>query len=121
MDVNENTLPPGVSASGLSGASADSLGGGDWEVGDCLGTWWRPNYETYMVSPAPCPFRTFVLSSLSLWTENTCCERVRNPAADFKRHLPRSTLMMADVLVPLHPASCYETERMQETLLDPYA
>ena len=29
--------------------------------------------------------------------------------------------MMADVLVPLHPASCYETERMQETLLDPYA
>lgn len=52
MDVNENTLPPGVSASQMNpGASGvDSLGGGDWEVGDCLGTWWRPNYETYMVS-----------------------------------------------------------------------
>ncbi|KAG7532113.1 hypothetical protein FFLO_03855 [Filobasidium floriforme] len=57
MDVNENTLPPGVSASGLSGASlgTDSfdLGGGDWEVGDCLGTWWRPNYETYMYPYTP--------------------------------------------------------------------
>ena len=68
MDVNENTLPPGVSASGLSGASADSLGGGDWEVGDCLGTWWRPNYETYMVSYNPLPLMSFqiiVFPSLS--------------------------------------------------------
>lgn len=24
--------------------------GGDWEVGDCLTTWYRPNFETYMVS-----------------------------------------------------------------------
>jgi hypothetical protein len=63
MDVNENTLPPGVSASGLTGANADALGGGDWEVGDCLGTWWRPNYETYMVSYKPVPTPPFTLSS----------------------------------------------------------
>lgn len=48
-DINESTLPPGISASGAGGMD---LGGGDWEVGDCLGTWWRPNYETYMVSGA---------------------------------------------------------------------
>lgn len=22
----------------------------DWSVGECLSTWWRPNYENYMVS-----------------------------------------------------------------------
>lgn len=66
MDVNENTLPPGVSASGLTGASADSLGGGDWEVGDCLGTWWRPNYETYMVSYHPVPPLSHYLVPFSL-------------------------------------------------------
>jgi hypothetical protein len=67
MDVNENTLPPGVSASGLSGSSAEGLGGGDWEVGDCLGTWWRPNYETYMVSCSipPISFQIIVFPFLS--------------------------------------------------------
>jgi hypothetical protein len=23
---------------------------GDWEIGDCLAQWWRPNFETFMVS-----------------------------------------------------------------------
>lgn len=23
----------------------------DWEIGDCLAQWWRPNFETFMVSP----------------------------------------------------------------------
>lgn len=22
----------------------------DWEIGDCLAQWWRPNFETFMVS-----------------------------------------------------------------------
>jgi hypothetical protein len=22
---------------------------GDWEIGDCLAQWWRPNFETFMV------------------------------------------------------------------------
>lgn len=21
----------------------------DWEIGDCLAQWWRPNFETFMV------------------------------------------------------------------------
>lgn len=23
---------------------------GDWEIHDCLAQWWRPNFETFMVS-----------------------------------------------------------------------
>ena len=33
---------------GPSGISAGS--GGDWEIGDCLAQWWRPSFETFMVS-----------------------------------------------------------------------
>jgi cleavage and polyadenylation specificity factor subunit 5 len=25
---------------------------GDWEIGDCLAQWWRPNFETFMVTRA---------------------------------------------------------------------
>lgn len=25
---------------------------GDWEIQDCLAQWWRPNFETFMVSCA---------------------------------------------------------------------
>ncbi|KAL5638830.1 hypothetical protein ACGC1H_003254 [Rhizoctonia solani] len=29
--------------------SAQHLGhDGDWEIGDCLAQWWRPNFETFM-------------------------------------------------------------------------
>ncbi|KAG5338812.1 hypothetical protein C0989_006081 [Termitomyces sp. Mn162] len=27
----------------------------DWEIGDCLAQWWRPNFETFMVRPTPSP------------------------------------------------------------------
>ena len=33
---------------GPGGMSAGS--GGDWEIGDCLAQWWRPSFETFMVS-----------------------------------------------------------------------
>lgn len=26
----------------------------DWEIGDCLAQWWRPNFETFMVRVS-CP------------------------------------------------------------------
>ncbi|KAG8780677.1 hypothetical protein FRC12_022706 [Ceratobasidium sp. 428] len=42
--------------------SAQHLGqDGDWEIGDCLAQWWRPNFETFMVSHTP-----FSLASL-IW------------------------------------------------------
>lgn len=25
----------------------------EWEIGDCLAQWWRPNFETFMVRPIP--------------------------------------------------------------------
>ena len=31
----------------------------DWEIGDCLAQWWRPNFETFMV-------RDFTISSANL-------------------------------------------------------
>lgn len=33
---------------GPGGMSAGN--GGDWEIGDCLAQWWRPSFETFMVS-----------------------------------------------------------------------
>jgi cleavage and polyadenylation specificity factor subunit 5 len=27
----------------------------DWEIGDCLAQWWRPNFETFMVRNARTP------------------------------------------------------------------
>jgi cleavage and polyadenylation specificity factor subunit 5 len=29
---------------------------GDWEIQDCLAQWWRPNFETFMVSILPSLF-----------------------------------------------------------------
>jgi hypothetical protein len=27
----------------------------EWEIGDCLAQWWRPNFETFMVRPPAIP------------------------------------------------------------------
>ncbi|CAK5277977.1 unnamed protein product [Mycena citricolor] len=32
--------------------------GAEWEIGDCLAQWWRPNFETFMAYAAPVPVRT---------------------------------------------------------------
>jgi cleavage and polyadenylation specificity factor subunit 5 len=29
----------------------------DWEIGDCLAQWWRPNFETFMVRVTSGPLR----------------------------------------------------------------
>ncbi|KAL5612800.1 hypothetical protein BROUX41_004116 [Berkeleyomyces rouxiae] len=33
---------------GAGGAAAAAVGAGDWEIGDCLAQWWRPNFELFM-------------------------------------------------------------------------
>ena len=34
----------------------------DWEIGDCLAQWWRPNFETFMVRNAQIPIYEFPFS-----------------------------------------------------------
>jgi hypothetical protein len=44
--LDERLAPP-------PGSQFDQISHGinnDWEIGDCLAQWWRPNFETFMVS-----------------------------------------------------------------------
>lgn len=34
----------------VSGPGHEGQGGGDWEIGEVLSTWYRPAFESYMVS-----------------------------------------------------------------------
>lgn len=42
----DDRLAPDGPQSVPVGGEAD----GDWEIGDCLAQWWRPNFETFMVN-----------------------------------------------------------------------
>ncbi|KAJ4391183.1 hypothetical protein N0V93_004800 [Gnomoniopsis smithogilvyi] len=35
------------------GSLGDGQAAGDWEIGDCLAQWWRPNFETFMYPFVP--------------------------------------------------------------------
>jgi len=36
----------------------------DWEIGDCLAQWWRPNFETFMVRETQHPASSYILNTL---------------------------------------------------------
>jgi hypothetical protein len=59
----------GPTAHDMMGAPPD----GGWEVADCIAQWWRPNFETFMVSIALASSSRSRLSSL-------CCGHVPRPA-----------------------------------------
>ncbi|PAV14920.1 cleavage and polyadenylation specific factor 5 [Pyrrhoderma noxium] len=42
--LDERLAPPSESRQFNPGQSVDN----DWEIGDCLAQWWRPNFETFM-------------------------------------------------------------------------
>lgn len=44
--LDERLAPPQESRQFNSSHGVDN----DWEIGDCLAQWWRPNFETFMVS-----------------------------------------------------------------------
>lgn len=44
--LDDRLAPPTGSAQFGTGHGVDN----DWEIGDCLAQWWRPNFETFMVS-----------------------------------------------------------------------
>jgi hypothetical protein len=43
--LDERLAPPSESRQFNSTHGVDN----DWEIGDCLAQWWRPNFETFMV------------------------------------------------------------------------
>jgi cleavage and polyadenylation specificity factor subunit 5 len=45
--LDERLAPPSESRQFNSTHGVDN----DWEIGDCLAQWWRPNFETFMVWP----------------------------------------------------------------------
>lgn len=45
----------------------------EWEIGDCLAQWWRPNFETFMVSPDASHLHLFfVLMDVAIVPVYTC-------------------------------------------------
>jgi cleavage and polyadenylation specificity factor subunit 5 len=43
--LDERLAPPAESRQFNASHGVDN----DWEIGDCLAQWWRPNFETFMV------------------------------------------------------------------------
>ena len=43
--LDERLAPPSDSRQFNASHGIDN----DWEIGDCLAQWWRPNFETFMV------------------------------------------------------------------------
>lgn len=73
---------------------------GDWEIQDCLAQWWRPNFETFMVS------RT--TESCLHWIALLDCRCVRTLFAN--------DCHLNDITVSLCTTTHYQAERMQEAL-----
>lgn len=48
----------------------------DWEIGDCLAQWWRPNFETFMVSCITSSFLTRLATVLFNLTWQRCTQRM---------------------------------------------
>ena len=47
--LDDRLAPPTDSRQFNSSHGVDN----EWEIGDCLAQWWRPNFETFMVCPYP--------------------------------------------------------------------
>ena len=59
--LDERLAPPSESRQFNSTHGVDN----DWEIGDCLAQWWRPNFETFMVRLA-CWYRGSVLTCVAV-------------------------------------------------------
>lgn len=54
--LDERLAPPTDSRQFNASHGVDN----DWEIGDCLAQWWRPNFETFMVCAAVSPLSSYV-------------------------------------------------------------
>ena len=61
--LDDRLAPPTDSRQFNSSHGVDN----DWEIGDCLAQWWRPNFETFMVRPSVhlCSYRQYVVTHYS--------------------------------------------------------
>lgn len=48
--LDDRLAPPAESKQFNSSHGVDN----EWEIGDCLAQWWRPNFETFMVRASSC-------------------------------------------------------------------
>ena len=53
--LDDRLAPPTDSRQFNSSHGVDN----EWEIGDCLAQWWRPNFETFMVRTASIHFYNF--------------------------------------------------------------
>jgi len=60
--LDERLAPPVESKQFNASHGVDN----EWEIGDCLAQWWRPNFETFMVGSSPLHQPTGAEPSLSI-------------------------------------------------------
>lgn len=76
------------------GSLGDGQAEGDWEIGDCLAQWWRPNFETFMYPFVPAHV-----------TRPKECKKL------YVIKLPESSKSSCNYLLPgaIRPLTCYPT------------
>ena len=93
--LDERLAPPTDSRQFNASHGVDN----EWEIGDCLAQWWRPNFETFMVRTVlsvefPCSHISTARPSISL--ELTTCVICRT--------------------VPIYSCAHHQAEGVQETV-----
>lgn len=76
----------------------------DWEIGDCLAQWWRPNFETFMV-------RVFFSSTVSAAHVHTDVHSTAN-----NHRCGFSRVLCVGCIVSLCSRTYHQAERMQEAI-----
>lgn len=94
---------------------------GGWEVAECIAQWWRPNFETFMVSSALLFLESCFCPCYSIIS---CADAVRifvraaticSPSLCFVP-FENSSLISRSLAVPLRSRSYHQTERSQIAL-----
>lgn len=61
--LDDRLAPPAESKQFNSSHGVDN----EWEIGDCLAQWWRPNFETFMVRASSCCSALWGLDAVFSW------------------------------------------------------
>lgn len=80
--LDDRLAPPSESRQFNSTHGVDN----DWEIGDCLAQWWRPNFETFMVRVTP----------LRCWLVLTCVAVSVRPRSHYETQGMQETFPCPD-------------------------